>query len=326
MKWGILATGNIAKKFASTVLQMKEEGERLLAVGSRNLSSAKNFAEEYGIEYIYGSYEELAASPEVDAVYIATPNNLHYENCRLCLMQGKHVLCEKPFTISPGQAEELYRLAEEKGLFLMEAFWIRFLPLYEELRKILAAGEIGEVRELYVQYGFVAEGARRTRKFRSELGGGALLDIGIYNLGFLRMITDTDPVSFSTRALKLNEFHTDAYSDLDLVYPGEIKARTIQTIGQVLDRNARIEGSEGSIILEDFQHAVHMKLLKGQETIKEYAFPFDINGFEYQIREVTRCAAAGKTGSEIYTPEDSIALSRLLYDIRNSWNMKFDGE
>ena len=137
MKWGILATGTIAKKFASTVEQMGAEGEQLVAVGSRHLESAQAFAQQYGIPRCYDSYEALAADPEVEAIYIATPNTLHYENCKLCLEQGKHVLCEKPFTIRPEQAQELYRLAEEKNRFLMEAFWIWLLPLYDRLREIL---------------------------------------------------------------------------------------------------------------------------------------------------------------------------------------------
>lgn len=190
MKWGILATGTIAKKFASTVEQMGAEGERLDAVGSRHLESAQAFAQQYGIPRCYDSYEALAADPEVEAIYIATPNTLHYENCKLCLEKGKHVLCEKPFTISPEQAQQLYRLAEEKHLFLMEAFWIWLLPLYDRLREILAAGTIGELKQITCQYGFVASGARKDRKFDSGLGGGALLDIGIYNLGFCVSLPD----------------------------------------------------------------------------------------------------------------------------------------
>ena len=147
MKWGILATGTIAKKFASTVEQMGAEGEQLVAVGSRHMESAQAFAQQYGIPRCYDSYEALAADPEVEAIYIATPNTLHYENCKLCLEQGKHVLCEKPFTITPEQAQELYRLAEEKHLFLMEAFWIWLLPLYDRLRQLLAAGTIGELKQ-----------------------------------------------------------------------------------------------------------------------------------------------------------------------------------
>ena len=126
MKWGILATGTIAKKFASTVEQMGAEGEQLVAVGSRHMESAQAFAQQYGIPRCYDSYEALAADPEVEAIYIATPNTLHYENCKLCLEQGKHVLCEKPFTISPEQAQQLYRLAEKKHLCpRLRAFFLR---------------------------------------------------------------------------------------------------------------------------------------------------------------------------------------------------------
>ena len=143
MNWGILATGTIANKFATTVNAMAAEGERLAAVGSRRAESAKAFAAQYNIPHWHASYEELAADPAVDAIYIATPNALHYENCKLCLEHGKHVLCEKPFTINAEQAKELYALAEKKQLFIMEAFWIRFLPLYAKLQQMLADGVIG---------------------------------------------------------------------------------------------------------------------------------------------------------------------------------------
>lgn len=143
MKWGILATGTIAKKFADTIRQMGAEGESLAAVGSRRAESAQAFAAAYGIPKWYDSYEQLVQDPEVEAVYIATPNSLHADNCRLCLEHGKHVLCEKPFTLRAEQAQQLYQLAAQKHLFLMEALWTRLLPLYQELQALLAAGELG---------------------------------------------------------------------------------------------------------------------------------------------------------------------------------------
>ena len=209
MNWGILATGTIANKFATTVNAMAAEGERLAAVGSRRAESAKAFAAQYNIPHWHASYEELAADPTVDAIYIATPNALHYENCKLCLEHGKHVLCEKPFTINAEQAKELYALAEKKQLFIMEAFWIRFLPLYAKLQQMLADGVIGTLQTITCQYGFTTEGARRERKFNSALGGGALLDIGIYNLGFLQMVTGQQPQNVQTEELRLTEYGTD---------------------------------------------------------------------------------------------------------------------
>ena len=136
MKWGIMATGNIASKFAGTVLALHAPEEALAAVGSRDVERAKGFAKGHGIPKAYGSYEELAADPEVEAVYIATPNHLHFENTMLCLKAGKYVLCEKPFTTNAEDARILYEEAGKRGLFVMEAFWIRFLPLYKVLLQV----------------------------------------------------------------------------------------------------------------------------------------------------------------------------------------------
>ena len=279
MKWGILATGTIAKKFAATVNQMKDSGESLAAVGSRREEPAKAFAEEYGIPKYYSSYEELAADPEVEAIYIATPNNFHYENCIMCLNAGKHVLCEKPFTTSAEEAEKLYQMAEEKGLFIMEAFWIRFLPLYGHLQKLLSQEIIGPIRHIRCEYGFLAKGARKERKFDSNLGGGALLDIGIYNLGFLHMVMGTEPESVQSQ-VHINEYGTDDFSTIQLSYPGGCTAYCAQSIGVVMDRQAVIFGDKGTIAFSDYQYAETMsiRLYDGEEyTIKA---PFKINGFE----------------------------------------------
>ena len=208
----------------------------------------------------------------------------------------------------------------------MEAFWIWLLPLYDRLRQLLATDTIGELKQITCQYGFVASGARKDRKFDSGLGGGALLDIGIYNLGFLRILTGQDPEKVETREVHINEYGTDDYSRLALTYPGGCKAESVQTIGQELERNARIVGTKGSIFLPDFQHAETMTLeVEGKEP-EVIRCPVDINGFEYEIREASRCVKLGRTDSDRYTPQDSLALTRLMYDTRMSWGMKFAGE
>lgn len=324
MKWGILATGNIAGKFASTIRQMEGEGQTLAAVGSRRAESAAAFAGRYGIPRAHGSYEALAADPSVEAVYVATPNSLHDPDVRLCLENGKHVLCEKPFTLTAAQARELYALADAKGLFLMEALWTRFLPLYGRLRELLAEGAIGRVERVSCQYGFVAQGARRERKFRSELGGGALLDIGVYNLGFLQMMLG-EPAGVETEEVHFTEFGTDDYSRLRLVWPDGCEAVSVQAIGQELPRHALLEGTKGSVFLPDFQHAVGMTLRTAAGE-RELRFPFEVNGFEYQIREASRCVAEGRTASPAYPPASSIALAALTERIRAGWGMRFDGE
>ena len=233
MRWGILATGSIANKFALTVCSMDSREASLAAVGSRKMDSAREFAEKYHIPAFYDSYEAMVADPQVEAVYISTPNNMHYENCKMCLNAGKHVLCEKPFTTSVAQAEELYRLAEEKGLFIMEAFWIRFLPQLQHMMGLIAQGVIGEVRHARCEYGFIAKGARKDRKFNSDLGGGALLDIGIYNLGFLHMVMGAAPLSFESN-VHISEYGTDDFSAVSLTYPGGRSAHAVQAIGMDL--------------------------------------------------------------------------------------------
>ena len=325
MKWGIIATGTIADKFARTVNAMEKEGEKLVAVGSRNMESAKAFAEKHGIEKAYGTYEELAADPEVEAVYIATPNNMHFDNTMMCLAAGKHVLCEKPFTTSAKQAQMLHRIAETNGLFVMEAFWIRFLPLYDELLHIISSKQFGELRHARSDYGFIANGDRRTRKFLPELGGGALLDIGIYNLGFLRMVMGCDPESFSS-VVRMSEFKTDEFSVIQLNYPGGKTAQCLQTIGLQIERRAALYFEKAAIYLPDFQGAYSMTVKPLEGEPYERSCPAEINGFEYQIREVSKCVGAGKTHSDIFTHEDSIATIRLMDDIRKSWDMKFPFE
>lgn len=325
MNWGIIATGTIAAKFAKTVNAMSTEGERLVAVGSRDKERAQKFAEEFKIEKAYGTYEELAADPDVDAVYIATPNNMHSDNTMMCLAAGKHVLCEKPFTTSAKYAEMLHRIANSKGLFVMEGFWIRFLPLYEELLKIIASKQFGELRHARCEYGFIAEGARRERKFLSELGGGALLDIGIYCLGFLRMVMGCDPEGF-TSEVRFNEYGTDEFSVIQLRYPGGRTAQCLQTIGMQIERQAALYFDNATIYLPDFQGAYSMTVKPVDGEAYEVKLPPEINGFEYQIREVTRSVGAGKTHSDIFRPEDSIAVIRLMDDIRKSWDMKFPFE
>ena len=325
MKWGILAPGTIARKFANTIIGMNDEQETLAAAASRSQEKAEAFAAEFQIPKAYGSYEELVNDPEVEAVYIASPNSFHFEHVMLCLNHGKHVLCEKPFTVNAEEAEILYRTAKEKGLFAMEAFWIRFLPLYETLREIIGSEQYGKLCHARVNYGFVAGGARRERKFRSDLGGGALLDIGIYNLGFLYMTMGCVPESF-TSEVEINEYGTDSFSALQMKFPGGRTAQSMQAIGIVMDRQAALYFEGAEIDLPDFQNAGEAVVRPNGGEPYTISCPFEVNGFEYEIREVTKCIQKGKTCSDSHRPEDSLAVIRLMDRIRASWNMKFDCE
>lgn len=322
MRWAILGLGNIAKKFAKTINSM--ENEILYALGSRDINKALEFNKEFNALKCYGSYEELLNDNNIDVVYISTPNNMHYENALMALNNDKNVLLEKPFTTNPNDAKKLYDLAKEKGLFIMEALWIRFLPLYKKLKKLLKSNIIGNVKDVSVSYGFDTNPERKKRKFDSNLAGGALLDIGIYNIGLLDMIIDSKIESFESK-YHINEYNTDDYSEIYFKYKNGTKAKSILSIGKDIDREVFIEGEKGSIYIPDFQHATKF-ILRIDKKEEEYNFPFIINGFEYQINEVINSINKGLNESIIYGSNDSIRLMTILYDIRKNWNMKFNFE
>ncbi len=199
IKWGIIGCGGIAGMFA-TSLQALENGT-LLAGASRTAGRAEEFAEKHGMERVYGSYEALVADPDVEAVYIATTHNLHYENVKLCLEKGKHVLCEKPFTVNAVQAQELIELARAKKLFMMEAVWTRFLPAILKLQELLAAGVIGDVRTVKADFSIWRAFDPENRLWNKALAGGALLDLGIYPITFASIVFGEQPIRIQSSAV-----------------------------------------------------------------------------------------------------------------------------
>lgn len=326
MKWGILGTGVIARKFAQTVQQMQAEGEALVAVASRSEETANSFAAEIGVPRAYGTYAAMMADPNVDAVYIATPNSFHAEHSRLSLENGKHVLCEKPFALNPGQAKPLYELARQRGLFIMEAFWIRFLPALRKMQELIAAGEIGDVRHIRSDYGFIPSSEDRGKlKLSADLGAGALMDIGIYNLGFVHMGYDAAPQHFSS-SVHVNGQGTDDFSAVLLEYPGERSAAIVTSIGMEIPREAAVLGTLGQIALHDFQMAQSFTVRKNDGSTRDYTFPFDVNGFEYEIREVNRCVRAGLHTSDILRESDTLTVLEAMTALRKSWGVQFPGE
>lgn len=321
MNWGIIGTGKIATKFASTLLLMRDEGEKLVSVASRTLEKAESFKDEYKAEKAYGCYCDIYKDKDIDILYIATPNNLHYQEIKEALLNGKHVLSEKPMTLIPSEMEELYQIAKERNLFLLEGYWVYFLPASQKLREVYPS--IGEIEEISLTYGFFSEGKRRERKFLSCLGGGALLDIGIYNIGFLTLLDLLNPSIEKTRVM-MNEYGTDKWSETKLLYNQKTKVTTINLIGEDTERICSIKGKEGSIYIPDFQHFTSFTVNRGEKS-ESYSFPFDYNGFEYEIREAKSCIEEKKSSSSLFTPLKSIDTARTMYRIRKLWNMKFQG-
>ena len=324
LHWGILSTGTIAKKFAGTVNQMRGQSV-LTAVASRNAETASAFAKDYGIPHAYGSYEQLYSDPNVDVIYIATPNQLHSENIMQCIAHHKHVLCEKPLATDADTAARLFDAAAKEGVFLMEGMWIAHLPLLAKMRQLIDEGTIGQVRYLRADYGFIAQGARRTRKFRADLGGGALLDVGVYNLAFSRMVMGGDPVSVQSHA-SFTELGTDDLSVMQLWFSQGRAAVLTAAIGIAMPTEGVIYGDKGSIRFPNYQQAERMTVsVLGQQPYT-VEMPFAYGGFEYQIRETERCLAHGELTSPAMPPEDTIAVLRLTDQARREWGMRFPFE
>lgn len=324
INWGILSTGTIAKKFATTFSQLADCGN-VVAVASRNIETANQFAGDYHIAKAYGSYAELAGDPDVDVIYIATPHSFHYENAKLCLENGKNVLCEKSFTTNVAQAIELMQLAKTKNLFIMEAFWTKFLPAYELLKETMDKSVIGEVTHFRAQFGFAPTGARYIRKFDPALAGGALLDIGVYAIGVAAMILGYKPQKIYSSAI-MGEYSTDKFDSIMLEYENGITAHLITTIGSIMEQQAVIFGTKGHIVLSDFSAMQKFEVVLNDGNKYTVESPFLINGFEYQIRETERCLKAKKIESDIMTHQNTIDVISLMDNARSDWGLSFPCE
>ena len=321
IRWGILSTGVIAKNFAETVSKMNGE-TRVLAVASRTMESANAFADVYDIERRYDSYEALAKDPDVDIVYVATPHSRHYEYMKLMISHGKHVLCEKSFTVDSAQAKEIFALAKEKNVFVMEAFWTKMLPIYREVEKVISSGAIGQIRAVTAQYGYTT--AREARKFVPELAGGTLLDIGVYAIGFACMFLGYEYDSIQS-SLVMNSVGTDAI-DAMILRRGDAVAQLTTAIGAQMTVFGGIYGTKGHIDVPEFKNPQKVTVCVDGEAPYDIVCPFEVNGFEYEIREAMNCVRAGKTASEVMTPEQSVATMAIMDEIRRQNGLRFPFE
>ncbi len=323
VRWGILGPGSIAKRFATGLKALPDAP--IAAVASRTPGKADAFADEFGVPRRYSRYEELVADPEVDVVYVATPHSHHKEHSLLALEAGKPVLCEKPFTINAGEAEEIVRAAREKKVFLMEAMWSRFFPLTARVREMLNAGAIGEVRMLEADFGFRAGKVNpEARLFNPALGGGALLDVGVYTVSFASMILGTP--SRITGMASLGETGVDEQSAMLLGYPGGQLAVLSTAIRTNTPHEASIIGTDGYIRLHrNWWTPSAVTLVKGgnEERIE---MPFEGNGFNYEAAEVAACLRAGKLESDVMPLDESVSVMRTLDQVREQWGLKYPME
>lgn len=322
LNFTILCAGNIAEKMAETVSKMDEVAS--YAVAARDLSCAKNLADKYGFQKAYGSYEELVNDADVNLVYVASPHSLHYEHAKLCLMHGKHVLCEKPMTVNAKQAEELFRLAKEKNLFIMEAVWTRFQPFAAKLKEILESGAIGDLHTMLVSFG---QDLRHVERLISpELAGGALLDLGIYPITFASMFFGTKVKQITSAVVKTDR-GVDGQNSITLVYEDGRMAILNSCFLCPMNNQAIIYGNKGRVEVDSFWHPQDFRVYRNGETEPDiYRLPFDFTGYEYEVRAAAKAIAQGELECSQMPHEETLRIMRIMDQLRMDWDMKYPFE
>jgi predicted dehydrogenase len=320
IKWGILAPGHIARGFVTGLKVI--EGAELYAVASRSYEKALNFAQEFGFQKIYGNYDELADDPDVDVIYIATPHHLHFANTLLCLQKGKPVLCEKPFTINSKQLEILVKTARENKVFLMEAIWTRFLPGIKNTVDLIRSGHIGQIKMLNADFGFKATYNPESRLFNPVLGGGSLMDIGIYPV-FLSLLLLGYPKEIEALATNAPTGVDESVS-IVFSYENGALASLHCTFATHTATDANIYGDKGKIhIKHQWFRPSGIIVSKHDEPSEELNFPALANGYEYEAMEVMNCIRMGLTESPELGLDFSLQLMKLLDTIRIKCNIVY---
>ena len=321
IQWGILGCGHIAAKFAAALKAVPEA--KLHGVASRNEAKARDFCQTHGAVKWHEGYEALVADPEIDVVYVATPHIFHKEHSILCLNHGKPVLCEKPFAINKKEAGGMVAFAKAKNLFLMEAMWTRFLPVIVKIRELLAGGAIGEVRMLFADFGFRPKFDPESRLFDPALGGGSLLDVGVYPVSFAHLIFGKPPSRIAGSAAFAATGVDESMAAVLRYDKGE---SALLSSSIVLDTvcGATIFGTAGSIRIPAFWRAVSATVTAGGK--EKIAIPFRANGYEYEAEEVVRCIRDGKIESEIMPLQDSLAIVETMDAIRAQLGLVYPTE
>lgn len=325
VRWGILGAGRIANEFAKGLSVLPDA--ELVAVGSRSQANADAFGDKYNIPRRHASYEALAKDTGVDAIYVATPHPMHKENTLLCLQGGKAVICEKPFTINAAEAISLVSYAREHGLFLLEAMWTRFLPVMVKVRELLAQRVIGDVRMVQADFGFRTAFNPASRLLAPELGGGALLDVGIYVTSFASMVLGPKaPVRVASLA-HLGETGVDEQSAYVLEYDKGALAVLSTAVRTQSANEATILGTDGRIkVHSPFYGSTRLTLSVYGKEEQIIDVPFEGNGFNYEAAELMKGLRAGKTESDTLTLDETVAVMQTLDRIREPWGLKYPSE
>lgn len=324
LRWGILATGGIAHQFAGDLVK---NGFTVQAVGSRSQAGADAFAAEFGIPTAHPSYAALAADPDVDIIYVATPHPFHVAHATLALEAGKHVLVEKPLTVNAAEARELVALAESRNLLLLEAMWTRFLPHMARIREIIATGALGDVRSLIADHTQHLPGDPGHRINALALGGGALLDLGIYPVSFASALFGRPETILASATFK--DTGADAQVATIFRYAGGQIASLISASDTKGPNTASILGTDGRIDIDAvwYSPTTFRRYNNDNEVVEAYETPeFVGRGMHYQALEAERLVAAGLITSELLPLTESVQIMETLDEIRAQIGLVYPGE
>jgi len=322
-RWGIIGLGNIARKFAESLKVIPTA--RLVAVASRDRAKAEAFAIDFEVERYYDNYEDLILDKEVDVVYIATLHISHASLSKACLKFGKPVLCEKPFTMNYRQAKEVYELAQETGVFIMEALWTRFIPSMKRAIEIVKKEEIGHVVSIQADFGFKAPYDPNGRLFNKDLGGGALLDVGIYPV-FLCTALLGEPTSIQANAV-IGPTGVDEQCSIIFEYDTGVLANLTCSIISNNTQEASINGSKSRIQIDQpFWGQTTINIFTDWKPRGLVKFEYPSNGLNYQVAEVHRCLDEGKVESDLWSYGDSLMVLRTLDRIREKIGLRYDAD
>jgi predicted dehydrogenase len=323
IRWGILGTGRIAHDFAAGL--RNAPGAVLAAVGSRTQESAQAFAAEFGATAAYGSYEELAQAPDVDIIYIGTPHPMHADNAKLALRGGKAVLCEKPFTMNLREAEEVVALARAGNRFLMEAMWTRFMPALAEVRRIMASGEIGTVTQVHADFGVPATTDPGHRVNNRALGGGALLDLGIYPLSIACALLGK-ATSVQAQAI-MGETGVDLSTAFTMQHEGATLSVCSCSIRARSSCELIVSGTRGSVRMHRMFHMATQLTVELQDgSSRTIAAPWLGNGYTHEAIEAGRCLREGLIEHPLMTHAETLSLMTLLDSIRAQIGLRYPAD
>ncbi len=322
MKIGILGAGWIAGCMAVTINEM--DNAELYAVGSRNISKAEDFAKKYHCEKAYGSYEELVSDPEIDIIYIATPHSHHFEQAALAMRHGKHVLCEKAFTINAKQAEELFQIAKENNVVITEAIWTRYMPSRHIINDLLACGVIGEVSTLTANLSYKIN--QNARIMDPALAGGALLDVGVYPLNFALMHFGKEIDHISSSCIK-TETGVDGQNAITIYYKDGRMANLTSGIYARSDRRGVFYGSKGYMIVDNINNVKNIDIYDmDDQPVKHVGVPEQITGYEYQVCELIETIEDGRMECTSMPHKETLYVMELMDNLRKDWGVIYPGE